>query len=70
MGTTTAPVRLRRQMVEEWTDERDLGHGWFVLLREGWSFDPMDDEAREQSYETKREALAALVYPTEGEGSR
>ena len=58
------PVTLRRSMVEEWTDERRLGHGWFVLLREGWSYDPFDPEHREQSYETKRDALEAQVYPT------
>lgn len=57
-----ACVALRGSMVEEWTDERALGHGWFVLLRPGHSFDPLDPEAREQSYETKREALGSNVY--------
>jgi hypothetical protein len=66
------PVTLRRSMVEEWTDERYLGHGWFVFLKEGWSFDPLDPEARELSFETKGEALATNVYPTslDGEGAR
>ena len=58
------PVRLRNSMVEEWTDERHLGHGWFCLLKEGWTYDPWDD-LREQSFETKRDALGSLVYPVQ-----
>jgi len=61
---SSQPVRLRPHMVQEWTDERSLGHGWFVLLKPGYHYDPLDPEHREQSYGTKAEALGALVYCT------
>jgi hypothetical protein len=66
----TQPIALRERHVEEWTDERKLGHGWFCLLREGWSYCLFDPEAREQSYETKADAFRAHIYPHKPEGIR
>ena len=58
---TPGPTSLRPSMVEDWDDERDLGHGWFCYLKPGWSFDPMDS-LRTMSFETKTEAFDRLVW--------
>ena len=62
------PTRLRPRMVEDWDDERNLGHGWFCYLKDGWTFDPMCDQ-RARTFETKREAFEELVWPAEKTGT-
>lgn len=59
----TSARLLRPHMVEEWDDERSLGHGWFALLREGWTWEEGIDH-RYRSFETKRDAYEGCVYPT------
>jgi len=59
----TAARLLRPHMVEEWDDERALGHGWFALLKAGWTWERGIDH-RYRSFETKRDAYERYVYPT------
>ena len=54
--------KIRRDMIEDWDDERDLGHGWFCYLKPGWSFEFLD-ECGTRSFDTKREAMESIVYP-------
>jgi hypothetical protein len=48
-------------------DERAIGNGVIITLRQGWSFDPMQDN-RVAGEDTPREALALVQSALEFTG--
>lgn len=59
----TSRIELIRKMnrVEIVDDEREIGNGIIVTLRQGYSFDPMTDN-RVRGADTISEALSMVEY--------
>jgi hypothetical protein len=50
----------RHPRVEIADDERGIGNGVIVTLREGWTFDPVDPENRVRGEDTASEMLKSV----------
>ena len=49
--------------VEDWSDERQYGHGYIVTLHYGWSFEFACHEGV-RGFDTKAEAIQGVKYST------